>query len=650
MSSIKPIKKNTDQYPYKNLSLDSMDGEDWADIPGFDGVYCISNYGRIWAAPRLIISSDGKQLYFTKERIRKQSLARHYNSFTKDHVYQLSVHLRYEGGDYSFKVNRLVYHAFVKPIDFKKDKLVVVHKDGDNLNNRYDNLVLMNGTELYVHGLRNERRPRSGQLTIKNRKLSWSDKNSPRPVVKYTLGGKKVDEYSSVAEAAQKNNSHRSSVRAVVLQKLKQLNGYVYRFKGTPYKGEYRDFSYEKKVTQYSLDGKKIKVYPSVKEAAHKTGNDPDTISKCALHKTMTCGGYVWRYEGDLYQGEYKDKIKNKPQPLVQYALNGKKIAQFESVSEAAKETGFNASTLLDCAHKRTKTSHGFVWRFAKDIYKGEYSGHRIGKPVTQYTLEGKKLRVYQTIEAAARATGLTSANIQKNVGGSNKTAGGYIWKFSSADEAKKLDPLPEKYTEREPLPGKEVIQYSLEGRKLATHKSISAAAKQCGIQVSNISFALDKPNRSAGGYVWRTKGKIYRGALAKTPRANEGKPVTQYDMKGNKVRTYTSTRQAQQETGIASGSISAVARGKLRSSGGYIWLYDSDAKRIDVEEHYAETHERILRNSKSVVKYSLEGELLKTYPSISIAGKEEGISPKRISSVINGHSKSAGGFLWELD
>jgi hypothetical protein len=642
-------KKIKQEYPYQNLSLDSMPGEQWKDIPGFDGAYSISNYGRIWAAPRLIISTDGKQLYFTKERIRKQSLAKHYNTYTKDYVYQLSVHLRYEGGDYSFKVNRLVYHAFVKPIDFKKDKLVVVHKDGDNLNNRCDNLVLMNGTELYIHGLRNERRPRSGQLIIKERKVSWSDANSPRPVVKYTLDGKKLEEYKSVAEAAQMNNSHRSSVRAVVQQKLKQLNGCVYRFKGTPYKGEYKDFSYEKKVTQYNIEGKKLKVYPSVKEAANKTGNDSDTISKCALHKTMTCGGYVWRYDGDLYVGEYRDKIKNKPQALVQYSLSGKKVAEFNSVNQAAIQTGFNASTLLDCAHKRTKTSHGFVWRFAGEVYKGEYSSHRIGKPVTQYTFEGRKLKVYPTIEAAASATGLTAANIQKNVNGHNKTAGGYIWKFSSATDLNRLEPVPTSYSERKPLKGKEVIQYSIDGKKLAIYHSISAAAKACRVHVSNISAALNKNPLSAGGYVWRTKGNIYRGALAKTLRTNKGRAVTQYDLKGNKVRIYESTRQAQQQTGIASGSISAVATGKLKSSGGYIWRYNSDVKRIDTKEHFASTYESIKRNSKAVGKYSLEGSLLKTYPSISGASREEGISAKRISSVINRHSKSAGGFLWSL-
>ncbi len=646
-----PEKKNKPaQYPYQNLSLDSMKGEKWADIPGFDGAYGISNFGRIWAAPRLIISEDGKQLYFTKERIRKQALTKYYNTYTKDYMYQLSIHLRYEGGDYSFKVNRLVYHAFVKPIDFKKDKLVVVHKDGDNQNNRYDNLLLMNGTELYIHGLRSERRPRSGRLIKKDRKQSRSDANSPRPVVKYSLDGKMVEEYSSLAEAAQKNNTHRGTIRTVVQKKLRQLHGFVYRFKGDRYTGEFRDFSCEKKVTQYSIEGKKITVYPSVKEAGGKTGNDPDTISKCALHKTMTCGGYVWRYDSDIYRGEYKNKIKSKPRPIVQYSLPGKKIAQFDSVTEGARTTGFNATTLLDCAHKRSKTSHGFVWRFAGDAYRGEYSNHRIGKPVTQYTLEGKKLKVYATIEEAARVTGLTAANIQKNVSSSNKTAGGYIWKFSSVDEVKNLEAVPKSYQDRQPLAGKEVIQYSMEGKKLHVFSTISEAAKAFGMHASNISFALNKEDRTAGNYVWRTKGNIYRGALARAPRANQAKSVTQYDMKGRKIRTYESARQAQKITGISSGTISFVARDKLKSTGGYIWKYDSIAKKIDVEKHYSSTTERVRRSSKPVGKYSVEGELLKRYSSIRVAGKEEGINPTRISSVINGKSKSAGGFLWKLD
>src|SRR5882672_2339752 len=104
--------------PFMNLSLISMKGEMWMDMSELDGCYSISNYGRIWAAPRPILSISG-QLYFTRERIRKQYLAKYFNSYINEWTEQLSVHLRYEGKSYSFKVNRLVYHYFVEPLDLK---------------------------------------------------------------------------------------------------------------------------------------------------------------------------------------------------------------------------------------------------------------------------------------------------------------------------------------------------------------------------------------------------------------------------------------------------------------------------------------------------------------------------------------------------
>lgn len=129
----------------------------------------------------------------------------------------------------------------------------------------------------------------------------------------------------------------------------------------------------------------------------------------------------------------------------------------------------------------------------------------------------------------------------------------------------KNLEAVPRSYQDRQPLAGKEVIQYSMDGKKLHVYSSISEAAKSCGVHASNISFALNKSDRTAGNYVWRTKGNIYRGALAKTPRANQAKSVTQYDMKGRKIRTYESARQAQKITSIPSGTISFVAEVNLR-------------------------------------------------------------------------------------
>ncbi|HEY9007445.1 MAG TPA: NUMOD1 domain-containing DNA-binding protein, partial [Ohtaekwangia sp.] len=307
---------------------------------------------------------------------------------------------------------------------------------------------------------------------------------------------------------------------------------------------------------------------------------------------------------------------------------------------------GFSASTLLDCAHKRTKVSHGYVWRFADDAYKGEYKTHRTGKPVTQYSLSGKKIKTFPTMQAAASETGLTSDNIQKNVKGHNKTAGGFVWKFASKEEIKNLPDEPAKAYACTPK-GKAVIQYSVEGKKIATYLTISQAAKACNVNVTNLSYAVDNSNRTAGGYVWRTKGNIYRGALAKTPPSNRAKPVTQYDMKGKKIRVYSSAREAAKLTGIF--SISSAACGRIKSAGNYIWQHGNGPKRIDVQEHFASTINSIIKSSKAVAKYSLEGSLLKEYPSMRAAAREEGIKVNRISSVINGKSKSAGGYRWAL-
>jgi hypothetical protein len=33
-------------YPYQNISLENLEGEVWEDVPGLDGYFLISNFGR----------------------------------------------------------------------------------------------------------------------------------------------------------------------------------------------------------------------------------------------------------------------------------------------------------------------------------------------------------------------------------------------------------------------------------------------------------------------------------------------------------------------------------------------------------------------------------------------------------------------------
>jgi len=51
-----------------------------------------------------------------------------------------------------------------------------------------------------------------------------------------------------------------------------------------------------KPVIQVSLDGKKINIYFSQKEAERQTGIGSRNISACCLGKRFSAGGYMWEY------------------------------------------------------------------------------------------------------------------------------------------------------------------------------------------------------------------------------------------------------------------------------------------------------------------------------------------------------------------
>ena len=52
-----------------------------------------------------------------------------------------------------------------------------------------------------------------------------------------------------------------------------------------------------KPVLQYSVDGKLIKEWPSVREAKRKLGIDNSSISRCCKGRQRTAGGYIWKFK-----------------------------------------------------------------------------------------------------------------------------------------------------------------------------------------------------------------------------------------------------------------------------------------------------------------------------------------------------------------
>ena len=107
--------------------------ERWADIPGYEGRYQISDHGRVK-------SLSFMQRYLTrKEKIRKpKSINSGY----------LAVTLCLDCAEESYLIHRLVARAFVAGEDE-----TVNHIDGNKRNNRWTNLEWVSYTDNHLHAV-----------------------------------------------------------------------------------------------------------------------------------------------------------------------------------------------------------------------------------------------------------------------------------------------------------------------------------------------------------------------------------------------------------------------------------------------------------------------------------------------------------------
>ena len=110
-----------------------LPGEEWASAFGYDGLYEISNMGRVKSLSRYVQRQNGS--YWTKVRILRPGKVKHKNMHGDDQ-FSFFVQLTDEYGHTSNKtVSRLVISSFNGHQD-----LAVDHIDGISMNNQLSNL------------------------------------------------------------------------------------------------------------------------------------------------------------------------------------------------------------------------------------------------------------------------------------------------------------------------------------------------------------------------------------------------------------------------------------------------------------------------------------------------------------------------------
>lgn len=114
--------------PCDNLSLENLPGEEWKDIPGWEGMYIISNFGRVKSLQREVPARSGKPRIL-KCHVLKQSKC-------KGRKY-LSISASGNGQNQRIYVHRMVALLFIPN---PENKPCVDHINADSFDNRASNL------------------------------------------------------------------------------------------------------------------------------------------------------------------------------------------------------------------------------------------------------------------------------------------------------------------------------------------------------------------------------------------------------------------------------------------------------------------------------------------------------------------------------
>jgi len=111
---------------------------------------------------------------------------------------------------------------------------------------------------------------------------------------------------------------------------------------------------------------------------------------------------------------------------VVQSSLDGTVIAEFTSLTEAAKAVDGNVVGICRTCRGQASQANGFLWSY-KNPKKAR------GKAVTQYTMEMEVVAEHVSVTAAGDAAGVTKGAISQACRNyrHSKSAGGFIWRYT---------------------------------------------------------------------------------------------------------------------------------------------------------------------------------------------------------------------------
>lgn len=266
-------------------------------------------------------------------------------------------------------------------------------------------------------------------------------------------------------------------------------------------------------------------------------------------------------------------------------------------------------------------------------------------KKVYQYDRnDGKFINVWENTVSIEKSLGIPNTHISAICLGKMKTSHGFFFSYEYLGEC-----LPHEIYSMINTNDciRKIAQYDLNGKFLNEYSSLAEAKKVIKSNINMNAF-------TSQGYIWKyiDENKNYMKNLSRKelnkrinrPPVNE-KECYQYTLSGKFLMSFESTKKAAQSLNCGQSNIAAACRKEIAYSNGCIWRYSDNYSYG--ENLTKDDIKKIHALSKSVIQYTLKGEYIQTFDSVTSAAKYIGSSTNEISKVCMKKNKTSHGCIW---
>lgn len=340
---------------------------------------------------------------------------------------------------------------------------------------------------------------------------------------------------------------------------------------------------------------------------------------------------------GQIKNHTYTDKLHNKMEKygkehFVMEVLEHHKLSTKEELLERLDEREIALISKFDSYYNGLNSTLG-----------GRRTTIHKMRPVQRFDLDGNYIAEYNGVEILKTEFDSVSSIYDCCNHNNSKYAYGSLWKYKDDDSP--IPVLTDTEKREATIRYKALLQideYDYKGNLLFVYDNIEQLLSlKHKIKRIQIIECCSGRIIYVGTNIYRFHGE--RFDLYKTYR-DKPKLVEQYDLEGNFIRVFESSREATRAMGLKGTQVSAVCRGKRKTAGGYMWKYvedNSDFPNLEKEWHCIR-----------VYQYKKDSLILdKIFESIKEAALCNNVIPRTISDIAKGKTRPIYyNYIWSFE